>query len=88
MLRPSRSSALALVVSSTQTLDSPVIFFKNKLKHKMATTGPDLPPHLLAKRKRQQESDEETRVPSPQPQRLPSTPSPSSSNNDDTKRRR
>ncbi|KAL8716719.1 MAG: hypothetical protein Q9225_005977 [Loekoesia sp. 1 TL-2023] len=53
----------------------------------MATAGPELPPHLLAKRKRQQEAEEITKTPlQPQPQSRSS--SPVSSNADDSKRRR
>ncbi|KAL9026569.1 MAG: hypothetical protein Q9196_004783 [Gyalolechia fulgens] len=50
----------------------------------MATAGPELPPHLLAKRKRQQEA-EETQNPSPQPQPRSRSSSPPS---DASKRRR
>ncbi|KAI4171415.1 MAG: hypothetical protein LQ343_004271 [Gyalolechia ehrenbergii] len=54
----------------------------------MATAGPELPPHLLAKRKRQKET-EETQNPSPQPRPRSRSSSPSSSSNaDDSKRRR
>ncbi|KAL9599664.1 MAG: hypothetical protein Q9219_003652 [cf. Caloplaca sp. 3 TL-2023] len=55
----------------------------------MATAGPELPPHLLAKRKRQEQPPEETTNPSTKPQRKsPSPPLPSSNPDDNSKRRR
>ncbi|KAI4181853.1 MAG: hypothetical protein L6R41_006364 [Letrouitia leprolyta] len=53
----------------------------------MVTVGPELPPHLLAKRKRQQEEFEDTQHSQPQAKSGSSSPS-SSSNVDDSKRRR
>ncbi|KAL8679162.1 MAG: hypothetical protein Q9186_004553 [Xanthomendoza sp. 1 TL-2023] len=51
----------------------------------MATAGPELPPHLAAKRKRQEEAAEQN---APQPQPQSRCVSPSSSNGSDSKRRR
>ncbi|KAL8803401.1 MAG: hypothetical protein Q9182_003199 [Xanthomendoza sp. 2 TL-2023] len=51
----------------------------------MATAGPELPPHLLAKRKRQEEEAEQN---APQPQPPSRSVSPTSSNTSDSKRRR
>ncbi|KAI4268660.1 MAG: hypothetical protein LQ337_007718 [Flavoplaca oasis] len=49
----------------------------------MATVGPELPPHLLAKRKRQQEAEEQAN-----PQRQPQSRSSSTSSTTSSKRRR
>ncbi|KAL8661613.1 MAG: hypothetical protein Q9202_005441 [Teloschistes flavicans] len=54
----------------------------------MATAGPELPPHLLAKRKRLEETEAEIPPKILQPHPRSSNPSPISSNADDCKRRR